>query len=133
VTKVDASEAEAPVRMAAQLASIFGGGTVVIALLGTWIIADRLTRPLEALASAARRLGRGNHRARVRVRSTDELGVLAREFNRMADALVQAQERLEDRVGERTRELQARAQELEAANQRLQREIAAKLDAQQGL
>jgi signal transduction histidine kinase len=133
VTKVDAAEADAPVRMAAQLATILGGGTVIIALLGTWIIADRITRPVEALAAAARRLGRGNHRARVRVRSRDELGVLAQEFNRMADALVQAQERLEERVDERTRELQARARELEAANDRLQREISAKLDAQRGL
>jgi signal transduction histidine kinase/DNA-binding response OmpR family regulator len=133
VTKVDVAEADAPVRMAAQLAAIVGGGTVIIALLCTWIIADRITRPVEALAAAARRLGRGNHRARVRVRSRDELGVLAHEFNRMADALVQAQERLEDRVDERTRELQARARELEAANDRLQREITAKLDAQRGL
>ncbi|MHB9878738.1 HAMP domain-containing protein [Pacificimonas sp. ICDLI1SI03] len=56
-------------------------------LSGLWL-ANRLTSPIARLAEAAERLGEGDLAARVPVRgSPDELGTLARSFNRMARQL----------------------------------------------
>ncbi len=62
-----------------------------------------LARPLRALSATARRLEGGDLAARAPVESSDELGELARAFNRMADA-----------VQERTARLEAAAADLEA-------------------
>lgn len=62
-----------------------------------------LARPLRALSSTARRLEGGDLAARAPVESSDELGELARAFNRMAEA-----------IQERTARLEATAADLEA-------------------
>lgn len=61
-------------------------GTAMALLLG-WGLSERLTRPIVRLTYAAKGLGSGNLKNRVRVRSDDELGELARTFNWMADRL----------------------------------------------
>ena len=37
----------------------WGGALLALALLGAWLIASRISRPLAGLAEAARRIGRG--------------------------------------------------------------------------
>lgn len=59
------------------------------ALLGTFIIG----RPLERISQAARHIGRGDYSARLPDGARDELGLLAREVNRMAEQLQAARER----------------------------------------
>ena len=53
----------------------------------------KVLRPIQALIGASQKVGRGEH-TRVEVKSTDELGVLARAFNAMADEVRQEQEKL---------------------------------------
>jgi len=61
---------------------------VVTALAASWLLAQRLTRPIRVLAHAAERIGRGSYQARVPVPpSGDELAALANAFNQMAAAL----------------------------------------------
>ena len=71
----------------ARLRRTFVYGALVAAIFaaafGALIIA-RITAPLQALEQAARRLGAGDLSARVRLFGQDELGLLARAFNRMA-------------------------------------------------
>ena len=58
------------------------------AILSAIWLANRLTSPIGRLAEAAERVGEGDLSARVGVRETpDELGLLARSFNRMAGQL----------------------------------------------
>lgn len=61
--------------------------TIIPALLVGLAIVNRATRPLLALERAARQLGAGDFNTRVREFGQDELGVLARTFNRMANQL----------------------------------------------
>ncbi|MGB7405472.1 MAG: ATP-binding protein [Pacificimonas sp.] len=78
---------------------------LVISILSALWLANRLTAPIGRLAAAAERVGSGDLAARVPVRgSPDELGLLARTFNRMArelesqtDALVAANASAEER------------------------------------
>ena len=55
-----------------------------------------MTRPIRVLSRTAKQLSDGRYDRRAAVRSSDELGQLAREFNRMADALEEKINALED-------------------------------------
>lgn len=74
-------------------------GTVV-ALLIAWLVASRLTRPIAALTGAARALADGAPHAVIVRGGDDELGELARSFERMSARL---QERLRDLESERAK------------------------------
>ncbi len=63
--------------------------------------------PIARLTEATRALAAGHRDVRLRLEDRSELGELARAFDGMADALVEAQDRLEARVAARTTELQA--------------------------
>jgi signal transduction histidine kinase len=67
---------------------IAGGLSLLLALF----LSYTLMRPVRELTQAARRLGERDLSQRVRVSGKDELAVLARTFNRMADSLQQAEE-----------------------------------------
>ena len=80
--------------------------SVVAILVVLWLLTHRhVVRPLEALRHGARAFGEGDLGHRIRIESTDEVGLLAGEFNRMADRLTGTQRDLERRVRERTAEL----------------------------
>jgi serine phosphatase RsbU (regulator of sigma subunit) len=62
----------------------FGLGFIVLALAGIVPLSGRLTRDLRVLGDGVRRIAAGDYRARVEVRSSDEIGRLAAAFNQMA-------------------------------------------------
>ena len=65
----------------------WGLALLALALAGAWLIASRIARPLAALTSAARRLGRGEAHRPLNEEGARELRVLAAAFNRMASGL----------------------------------------------
>ena len=58
--------------------------TILIALAVTQLLAVGMTSPLREMTAAARRMARGDYAVRVGEDSGDEVGELARAFNRMA-------------------------------------------------
>ncbi|OPA92834.1 hypothetical protein BFW87_17055 [Pseudomonas fluorescens] len=60
---------------------------LVVSLAGALFLARRVSRPLNALVDAAQRIGDGDYRTPVRVRSHDEFGLLARAFNAMQSGI----------------------------------------------
>jgi signal transduction histidine kinase len=69
----------------------------VIALgvgVGVMLIATRTLRPLRTLADRAKEVARGDYKQRVDATSPDEIGALGREFNAMAAALDEREQRL---------------------------------------
>jgi len=63
-------------------------GTVVLLAAGLSLpLANRLVRPIKALAAGTRQLSAGKFDTRVPVASADELGQLARDFNSLAHTL----------------------------------------------
>jgi signal transduction histidine kinase len=69
------------------LAAALVGGIVL------WLV-QRTLRPLRLLCESAREVARGNYRERVAADSPDEVGALGREFNAMAAALAEREQRL---------------------------------------
>jgi two-component system osmolarity sensor histidine kinase EnvZ len=65
----------------------WGGASLALALLVTWLIVSRVTLPLRALAHAAREVGRGRHPEALTERGSIELQQLAEAFNRMSEDL----------------------------------------------
>ena len=61
--------------------------TVALALGVTQLLAVGMTSPLREMTAAARVMARGNYSGRVTATSSDEVGELARAFNRMAEDL----------------------------------------------
>jgi two-component system sensor histidine kinase BaeS len=61
--------------------------TVALALGVTQLLAVGMTSPLREMTYAARRMARGDYSGRVTATSNDEVGELARTFNRMAEDL----------------------------------------------
>lgn len=71
--------------------------TMVIAVLVSFGVTfgSQLTlRPLKTLVAGTKRIGSGDYAHRVAVASRDELGVLGREFNSMAAAIEEREQRL---------------------------------------
>jgi serine phosphatase RsbU (regulator of sigma subunit) len=85
------------IRRAALLNLASGMGIVGIALLGILPLSRRMTRDLASLTEGAEKLARGELETRVPVRSADEFGRLAVQFNRMAQELRSHQDRLLER------------------------------------
>lgn len=79
----------------------------VLALSLIYFAARKLTRPLGRLAESAMRLGSGDLTARVQVTAQEdqEVVMLARAFNGMADAVQHGQAILEQQIEARTQEL----------------------------
>jgi len=63
---------------------LIGIAGILLTVLGSWVLALTLTRPLSALQTAARRLQMGEV-ASVAIKGRDEIALLGRAFNAMAD------------------------------------------------
>ncbi|MBP1475904.1 EAL domain-containing protein [Frateuria sp. MAH-13] len=67
---------------------------LVVGLIGAWLTARSVSRPVESLAGAARRIEAGDYRALPSLNRRDELGQLAAAFGTMAEAVRQREERI---------------------------------------
>jgi signal transduction histidine kinase len=80
-------------RRVVSTAMLVGGVGILVAVLASLWFAARVTRPVESLAEAARRVAAGDLGAKVEVESSDELGELAAAFNRMTEDLAEQKDR----------------------------------------
>lgn len=71
----------------------FGVTGAVFAILGSWVLARRLSDPLIALDAAVRQVGTGE-RVSLAIRSSDEIGRLSRSFNRMVEDIAAREEKI---------------------------------------
>ncbi|NUO79464.1 HAMP domain-containing protein [candidate division KSB1 bacterium] len=67
---------------------------LLLSLVMGWYFARRITKPLEELAAATRRLVQGDWQYRVALRSHDEIGEMALAFNAMVSDLQRQQEQV---------------------------------------
>jgi signal transduction histidine kinase len=85
-------------RRQAEFTTSIAGGIIVVVLLAGALsmavgaaLARRIVRPVEELTSLAVRFGAGDLTARSHEGGRDEMGLLTRSFNEMADRLVEAE------------------------------------------
>lgn len=99
-----------------ELAAGLIGAMLSVALLTTIIAAvvtRQITRPIVVLTEAALRMSGGDLTVRVQPTRRDEIGILANVFNTMASELYGLYVGLEQKVAERTRELQEAKEQIQ--------------------
>jgi PAS domain S-box-containing protein len=87
VAKIDIAEAYAPLAHLNTFILTLGAGFLLCGLIASYVLARRFTQPILDLADKAKTIASGDLRARAPIRSSDELGQLARAFNDMAETL----------------------------------------------
>ncbi|CAD5204057.1 ATP-binding protein [Pseudomonas sp. FEN] len=70
-----------------------------------WWVTQTLLRPIKRVAEATHRLAAGDYSVQLAVRTDDEVGQLARDFNRMADGLANNERRRRDFMADISHEL----------------------------
>jgi signal transduction histidine kinase len=81
-------------RSISNLLALLWTGSIAAAFLFSFIIARRVTRPIEALMAGTREFGRGNYDYEIKTGGGHELGALAGAFNQMRSSLKQTQTEL---------------------------------------
>ncbi|MBD3286666.1 diguanylate cyclase, partial [candidate division WOR-3 bacterium] len=76
---------------------VFGGALLVSVFLSI-LLSVLFTVPISRLKRQAMELSKGDLTARVRVRSRDELGILGKVFNKMAQSLQRTYEELQEKL-----------------------------------
>jgi len=102
-----------------RLVFVFGGVVVVVGV-AVLLLVGSLVRPIRDLMVAADAISAGELSHRARVTTRDEIGELGHSFNSMAAQLEGLVEGLEERVVDRTRELETSAQVLASRSEELE-------------
>ena len=87
--------------------------TAAAVIILATLIARAFTRPIISLAKVANTISQGDFNARAEAASSDEIGTLASAFNSMTDQLQSTLLGLEERIYERTADLQRNTLQLE--------------------
>jgi signal transduction histidine kinase len=93
------------------ISGIIAGG---LALSVVWVLARGMTSPLREMAQATDAMARGDFSRRVRATSRDEIGALARSFNKMATELAETDRLRRDLVANVSHELRTPITALQA-------------------
>lgn len=112
VSQASRSEVAAAINTLLQRSALFGLIVITATFIASILFSKKLTRNLRLLTNGAKQIGAGDLKAKIVVKSRDEVHELADSFNAMVDALRSSREaiekynrELEDKVAERTRQL----------------------------
>jgi PAS domain S-box-containing protein len=114
VAKMDVDEAYAPVVRLRRLLLLLGSLILTLGLGASYLIARQYARPIRRLAATADSIARGTLDARINVAPGDEIGILGLAFKRMTEQLARSHSDLEERIADRTRDLEATRDLLDA-------------------
>lgn len=78
---------------------------VCLSAVISYFLACLLTKPMVKLKNVAMKIAEGEYELRSKIESTDEIGSLSREFDKMADTLVDQMERQNRFIGNFTHEI----------------------------
>lgn len=116
VTKMDRSEALAPITEATMiLLGMVGVIGVMVGLFG-YGVGRSITKPLGHLRDEANKIKQGDFEVEVKIETGDEIEEVALAFNEMTKKLKEIYAGLEDKVKEKTEELTSKLKEMEGLN-----------------
>ena len=92
---------------------------VIVVSIVAMTVAHHISHPIHAMADAARNIAEGDYSQKVEVSSNDEIGFLAKNFNRMVSELVGAHQELRDWGETLERKVEKRTAELKTVQAHL--------------
>ncbi len=96
-------------------------GNFLLAIATGFYLSKRITKPIMSLRDAAKEMSKGKLDTKIEIKSRDEIGELATDFNDMAARLRAYTGELESKVAERTLELDKKLKELLESNTELEK------------
>ena len=85
--------------------SVAAGGAVIAGILSSLLLSRQILRPLRQLAHSSQRIAHGHYAERLTVPPSDELALVAINFNQMAEALEQVEQQRITLIGDISHEL----------------------------
>jgi histidine kinase len=80
-------------------------GAIIAGLITSYFLSKEILRPLDEIATSSERIARGHYNERVAVPPSDELALVAENFNQMAESLEQVEEQRIALIGNVSHEL----------------------------
>ena len=117
---VPESTLEMPIRRLVKESLLASATLILLAIGGGALLAAVILRPVRALTTAADAIGSGDLKTVVALESKDELGRLAKAFNKMAAALSVTRAQQDDEVRARTEEIKRAHDKLEGQKGQLE-------------
>jgi GAF domain-containing protein len=110
------AESQVITRNSILLNAIIGGISLIIAVVAGLVVSRQMTLPLVRLGKTAEQIAAGDFNLRVPGEGTDEIGSLALALDKMTRQLRSLISGLEERVAERTAEVERRSSQLQVAS-----------------
>lgn len=117
VAKQDMAEALSLTNSLLQVVALASLAAFAVAVVVSLVVTRSITQPLADLTEVSERIAGGDLSLRAPVASQDEVGTLAQRFNSMTNQMRDLIGTLEERVAERTQELERRSTFLEASSE----------------
>jgi len=89
----------------------------------SFLLSRNLTSPLREISLTARKVARGDFKAKAKISSHDEFGELAENFNKMTEKLEKLKEDIEEEKNILEVKVKARTRELEEMNETLEKQV----------
>ena len=113
IGKIDQAEVFQPINNITWTIIIIGLLALVATVVISYILAARITRPLEVLHHCTEKIAAGDLNYKVGTSVQDEIGQLSREFDNMTAKIKQSHAEVDQKVEEQTREITEKAQDME--------------------
>ena len=112
LAEMEQGEALAPVRRMAWALLVEGIVVAALVAMVAYLVTRQIARPISRLTQVATQMAAGDLSQRAAVKQSDEIGALGKAFDGMANQLTESISTLEQRVVDRTRDLEQRAVQL---------------------
>lgn len=118
VVKKDRTEVLVPIVKMYRAIFLAVAVSLLLLTLISWYLRRHILFPIQELTRAAKRIQKGTYQGTLDIRTTNEVGSLARAFKAMSEELIETNETLEEQVKHRTSRLRRTLQDIRTQKQR---------------